>query len=450
MSDHRNLSAALRARRPAVRSTRYVDGWAMLKAAPQAVLKATDPNAPQFVLTFPVPDLDGDVLAADRGRWVARPLVNLEHGIPVGSGTVTLKSLPWQGRDVVVPIGTPRFASTAADLRDLDLSRYELLPNGTRGDRIGTWNPTECLHAAGETAELVAAGVFPGVSIEFKPLTMKALSRDPHPRTGRYPMRVDDWRGLGWAHAATPVNGFAQQLLPDVVHKAVRVAEAGRLPGGRPVKSEWVLKALAPYTAAVAGRPTAVAVPRTPPPATTVRKAMPTPEDDDLFTDPADNGTDPGATDPDADMDATAPPAAMKPGPAAYAAFAQTLMDAAAKAEADSQASDHPDVENDVGAHADEVRQLAARVLADGHSKFPTAGLDAPADAPPPADDEVGPPTTDDGALVMKAYPRGYPRFRVADAKPVAVNKAADPGLTARQQQMIDRRLARLGRKLGA
>ena len=50
--------------------------------------KATPGEAPVSLLTYPAEDDDGDLVRPDGGAWVGRPLVDLEHGIRVGTGRV--------------------------------------------------------------------------------------------------------------------------------------------------------------------------------------------------------------------------------------------------------------------------------------------------------------------------------------------------------------------------
>ena len=371
----------------------------------------------EAVLTFPGPDRQGDDLAPDGGDWAMHRDspefgrgVNYDHGVAVGRATrpdggygVELRSVA-DGKTIhTLPVGTTKFFQTAADCAGLV--------------RAGADTNLAMLVAA-QAFELVAADVLTGVSLEFFPdarfpKSMREIGRCPV--EDRPAFRFDKWLGAGWAHTLLPVNFNARTILP-AYEKALKIARDNRI-GGRPL-SEPIRKSFSPL----------LAVPR---PATVTggyapaRKSM-TP--DEL---PPDDAAMPVSADV---------PAANGPTPAAMHETLQALQDL--KAMADRYATT-PDLEHPGG--KDRFAELAAlladeigKFQADAGGMFPDAGFEAatPDDAEPDADDADSFPTTDDGALMTKAFKKGYPRrFRKSDLTPavpagkVLVDEAVMKGL---------------------
>ena len=371
------------------------------------------------VLTTPTVDYAGDLVHPAGGDWSkypAHPFVNWNHGVVVGRGTVTRKSVPWDGGSFVGPVGTTAFAQTAKDLDGLDLGRHSL---------------RRSLEAAGQVWRLVSDGVADGVSIEFTPAGPLHKAFKP---TGRWSALEDRpayeftaWTGLGWAHTPSPVNPDARLLLDGVggaaVEKAVRIARDG-LYAGRPVLGV-VRKAFAAYAAVDPPR-----FHRTRP----ETKAM-DPEDDDPLGPP-----NPELGGPDLAADPMAPPPEADPEPAgdstptAQAAYdaAQGILDICDQTEAALAKSEHVKGKKklmglleQIRGYAEDFSAVAEQVEAD------VDGADAEPE-PAPADD--APPAADDGADEPEDDGGDDPPF------PKAVRRDPESGLILTKSRYKPRR----------
>lgn len=356
----------------------------------------------EAVLTFPGPDRQGDDLVPDGGDWAMHRdspefgrAVNYDHGVAIGRATrpdgaygVELRSVADGKTTHTLPVGTTKFFQTAADCAGI-------VPAGAETNLA--------LTVAAQAFELVAADVLTGISLEFFPdarfpKSMREIGRCPV--EDRPAFRFDRWIGAGWAHALIPVNFHARTLLP-AYEKALKIARDGRV-GGRPL-ADPIRKSFSPL----------LAVPRT---ATVTggyapaRKSMTT---DELPPDDA------AAMPVSPDVSA-----ANGPTPAAMHETLQAMQDL--KAMADRYATT-PDLEHPGG--KDRFAELAALLAdeigqfqADAGGMFPDAGFEsAPAEGDEvesDADEDDSFPMTADGALMTKAFKKGYPRrFRKSDLK---------------------------------
>ena len=381
------------------------------------------------VLTYPVTDYDGDFVRPDGGDWATQypknPQVNWHHGTTIGLGAVALKSLPLPGGlSATLPVGTTRFFQTAADLRGIDLTRYD-------DDRraVGRYAPDECLRVAEDAHRLVADGVATGVSLELLPVGSEGVDWDYTGHTSlinnRPSYRIDKWVGLGWAHTLSPVNPHARTFSDSpAFEKAIRLAETGRFPGGKQVHAviRKSLQTLAPAR----------------------RKAISqgyTPMDETEL--PAETAA------PDAEApaeDAAATP--MTPTPAALMTVVQGLADMADYIRG-LTGLEHEGGLAKLAELADSLQALSAEARADTVALFPSAGLDAPddltADEIPADGGDPEMAQAEDGALLAKAFRKGIPgtRFRMADARPAGGISADDPKVL----KALGRTLANLQRK---
>lgn len=371
--------------------------------------------------TYPDFDLDGDFVRPDGGDWSEYPkdpLVNYEHVVRVGRGRIDMLagSAVFPGDPVAkshrIPVLTTTFFQSVGDLSGLPL---------------GGLKPAEALEASEQTFRLIESGHLRGLSLEFHPVhgCYRVIGKSLLKRRPAYDFQ--NWVGVGVAHCARGVNpkaGLTPHLksmaaagrleLPPEVNELRTIAERGRFPGGKPLcpvirKSlRWLAEL--PRPAAVVGG----YAPRT--------KAMPADATEEFETAPADPGAEQTPADDGFGDDGAVD---MKPGPTAYAKFAQALMDAADAAVADSAGSDHPDIEADIADLAEEVKALAAKALAEGRDKFPKAGLDAPEGTPAESADL---PANEDGALVGKAFKKGFRvRFRPVGVVADGAASAGEP-----------------------
>lgn len=411
------------------------------------------------VLTYPAPDLDGDFVRPDGGRWAARPFVNWNHDIPVGTGRVVLKALEDGGATHVVPVGTTRFAERASDLAGVSRVRRDPETNKP----VGTYPLDECLRAAADVWELVDREVATGVSIEFVPAGPRGEAYWPLPGrsavSGRPSYHFERWDGLGWAHAPEPINRSAGLVIDDLpaVGKALRIAETGRFPSGRQI-TETVRKAFDPLLSlprrvvAAGGWAGGPRDQTTPQPV--VEKAMDEPVVPE--TPPA---------------DAAPPPAGgLKPTARAVMTVVQGIYDLCQQADGLLSGSD---LEHERGiallrSAIDKLKAEAGKIHDKAAATFPDQGLERPddesddeddaaddadvdeaddaeagADELEDDDDDVGaadyPEMTGDGAVVTKAFPAGIPgiqRFKLSQlkdipARPAAGDDAVDPAVAA-------------------
>lgn len=198
---------------------------------PARLLKAVRPGVVQAVLTWPCPDIEGDVVdpaGCDFAPFEATGrVVDWTHTIPVGRGTVRKAVIDGH----TVPVGTTTFFASDADVHGIDLSRRDHL--GRFSGR--KYTVAECRRAADDVRQLVEADEATGVSLEFtlkKGHFRKLADTGP---AGRPPLHVSRCDVHRYAHAYTPVNPNARTLLPERFGKAIRLAETGRLPGGAPL-----------------------------------------------------------------------------------------------------------------------------------------------------------------------------------------------------------------------
>jgi hypothetical protein len=355
----------------------------------------------QSLLSTDDVDYDGDRINPAGGDWrpfAANPLVNWEHDVPIGTGTVpVLKAFKVGTETHMLPVGETTFFKSAADCRGLSLRRRD-----RAGRVVGHYSPDECAHAADSVMQLIERDIASGVSIEFRPAGPEGKAfwqRTGHDSVllGRPEMHWERWLGEGWAHALHAKNPNAATILGTVrFDKAFRIAETGKFPGGAKV-SPLILKAFDAFKG------------RKPQYARVERKAMP---DMDMIDDAP-----PGVDTPD-DVPADGKPAGMKATPQLILTVIQGVTDLIDHAEGEL---DGPNVEHEKGSAAlrdalEDLRDSAAALNAKAAKIFPDAGFES-ATRPPEPDAEAEPEveTTDDGAVKNKAFPGGFPvRFRVA------------------------------------
>ena len=391
------------------------------------------------VLTYPLTDYAGDYIEPGGGDWSAasqysgvdgRCRVNWTHDIPVGLGSVALKSLTYKGQAHAVDYGETTFFNKAADLRGVDLTQRE--PRTYKP--IGNYRTKDVLTAAEQVERLVRDDVATGVSIEFKAAGPKGVAwseLDTYSELERRPcLHYKAWTGLAYAHAIQPVNPGARTILtsaPEHLEKAIKVAVDGTL-GGKPL-CEVVYKAFGPLKQWASGNRITVPVR-----SNVGSKAME--EDFDMP---------PGAT---VEMDEETPPVEDMAGPTPAVRTmlegAQMLLDLADQLQSGIGQSEHKKARKYVGkiiaelqATADEMNAMAETVRADLEGDLAAADEEAAAesegDEPPMEDDSeldddieekaIVPIQRDaDGFIVVKAFPNWKPRrFRaeeLADATP--------------------------------
>jgi len=430
---------------------RYSPSIPGLTLAKSVRLPADDAPCAVAVLTYPARDADHDYVRPDGGDWVKKPVVNWDHGCPVGVGRpVELCPVAIDGATRQLPVGTALFFQSAADLKDVDLTRYEWAANGASRKPAGRYNPDDCLALAADTHRLVADGAADGVSVEFTPLGTEGHSWWPtggtSPINARPSYHFDRWKGTGWAFTANPVNAHARVLTdspfylpPDspLLAKAYRIAETGRFPGGRHCHAA-IRKSL---TAALPRRPVAVVGgyrSHTQPAGET--QAMPAPtrfrkaEGDEMM--PSADEMMPPADEPmTPDLDNVADDAGtpMKATPAACMTLMQAIADAADQCDAMAES---PDLEHVEGIEAirqfgESIRQANAMFREQVVAMFPDAGIEVPTDLPADAyaaDDSAEMPATADGALIGKSFRKGFPvaRFSLAQVGKSKKLSAAD------------------------
>ncbi len=174
--------------------------------------------SPPAILTFPMPDYEGDIIHADGGEWIERPIVDFDHGIPVGvaAKAIVLKSLKIGNDTFNVPIGQTRFFEKEADLNGI-----ELVSRDAYGKILERHTPREVLNMASQCARLVNDGVVPGVSVELEPIESRRLGKSLLRGRNGSAYEFIRWKGVGWAHTPKPVNANAMTVIEDKVFKAL-------------------------------------------------------------------------------------------------------------------------------------------------------------------------------------------------------------------------------------
>ncbi len=156
------------------------------------------------IIVHPGPDLDGDVTNPAGGNWKPfrdNPVVNYGHAVPIGTGSVVMKSITHDGARVDVPVGSSKFFESSNDLKGLSLNKYD-----GAGNVVGKWDESLCLHFAEEIGPKVLAGIVNSVSVEMFVHQRNTKSLGKLPGNSRESYRVDQWDGLGYAHTLVPVH----------------------------------------------------------------------------------------------------------------------------------------------------------------------------------------------------------------------------------------------------
>lgn len=387
------------------------------------VVKALDPVKLTVTsrLTIPEKDLDGDIVVPGGCRWDdSRLVVDIDHDPQkvVGRGTVVMKADPdYSDPRLLLPHGTTHFSRNALGV---------------------------------QAFELVRAGIMTGVSIEFLPITKKAIGPS---LTRGVAYRYEDYHLRGWTHCLNcpPVQQGAK-VLPETVGKALDILNAGKI-GNDPLQP-IIRKALSVYRDYP--RPASVSVPRQ------VVKAM-----DDQYPDPT------AAPPVDAMPPADVPPEDDGTTPTAKVGYdlAQGLADLIARSRDELKKGEHVKGKakltkelDDLEARIAKVSAIADGVVSDvGGADGNPATPDTDEDAEPDADESGGESDADADDTIPKARtlkkaadgmivtPTGYQPTRLgvykagsfaplAPARPRAAGQDAD-ALLAEAARNLEARL---------
>jgi hypothetical protein len=342
-------------------------------------VKQPDGVSPPAVLTYPVKDLQGDFIDPHGLTFKAfklNPIVNWEHEIPVGRGSVEFKSVSLDGQVWRLPIGTTKFFKSANDTRGLKLNKLD-----ANGNVVGQYSANECVEAAEQAKALVCNRVTQGVSIEFRPIDFhaigKSLARGPQGQAFRF--TAADC--LGWAHCVQPVNPGAMQLLDksfreyDSFHPMIKKSIAAVLKAGKRTMVRGGLDVAVTRSYYQKAGMFSQDIPGTNP----ITQPQDAPEDDDMPADdqmmPPDGDGGQYQDSPDAGMggqtlgsdmgmapDQSATTQHPAAGVRAIYNHVQRLMDDLGMLEQDLQATDNPQLKTDVMNHIAAMKKIAAEV----------------------------------------------------------------------------------------
>ena len=459
---------------------------------------------PQAILVYPGADSEGDVIRPDGGNWArfrANPVVNLDHGPYIGTGTVEMKSIPDPtnpGERINVPVGVSRIFQSAADFKGLQLPRLN-----HRGDVVGKYEPDFCLRIASQVGPKIEDGTLDGVSIElhFEPRETESLGRKS--QMHRDSLHIHDWDGLGYAHTLVPVNISSRQVLSDA--SQLKIEKCIRWRDSLPTEMGYLRKSLTrfvdstrlPTTRTTVALRLTKAIPGGPPQKQPAQAApaqsAPAPAEDpneDYF---ADDGAGADGTAEVAPMDdgQPKPPTAVKE----TLQLAQSVMDACQACDTGMSASDNPKAIQAVRKMTDTIRSMCAKAqsFADALGQQLQAGTgdamalegedgeesddnDVPDDASeldegddddtateptkPDADAEEGddeppvkkkkPDTDANGAVISKSYSEWKPnRIKKSDlGPPVKAKKAVTVDQSEPSEQPNESRIAAVEQSL--
>lgn len=217
------------------------------------------------IIVYPAIDRQGDYTHPDGGDWTPfrnNPVVNIDHGPYIGTGTVTMQAIEVDGKTVSVPVGVSKLFSGSADLNGLQLTQYD-----RSGNVVGKWDKDICLQAAEEVSGPILAGILDGVSVEMSVEKggFKSLGKAPVFGMDRSGLEIMRWKGITYAHTHMPVNRWARQLLDDDAPLQVapltpywqdRVEKAIGMVKDLPSGSLYMRKALSSFVSdALAGQP---------------------------------------------------------------------------------------------------------------------------------------------------------------------------------------------------
>jgi len=402
-------------------------------------LKSAGPKvSPEAVLTYPIRDLQGDVVEPGGIDWTEfntlnGRLVNVEHGPYIGRAEVEYKSLPILDANkqpderlgmIRLPVGVTTFFKSAADAgRDAELLRkYD-----GRGRVVGLYSPDECAEYAEQTYPLVMDGTLSGTSLEFRPagpehVAFKSLGKSPMLDRDAYHFYRTE--AIGFAAACylpvNPVAGYSAAS-PETIaraEKALRLCE-------RSSTLDVIRKSLRPLTQLLkppSGRVTAP-VRREPQMSTATRRLKKAEEmyDDEplMETGPGEVVEEVAAVEPDGDEMAPMGDD-MKPTPAALLQLAQSLKDACLMATDIAANGEHPGGKKALKKFCEQVAAMADKIAAMGDKV--AADVDADDEAEMDVDAEMdadAPPVEldEDGGLMAKSF--GATKWR-----PVRIVKA--------------------------
>ena len=409
-------------------------------------------TTPPAVLTYPVRDLQGDVLEpAGLDLWefdnVYERLSNFEHGAYIGTTAVEFKSLPVLNAERVpderlgvisLPVGVTTFFESAADAGRHTLRRFD-----TAGRVVGTYSADECARLADQVRPLVP-GVFGGVSLEFRPdgpegVAFKSLGKSPMLDRPAYHFTKTKMIGLASA-CDLPVNPVAGYSVSDPetiarAEKALRLCE-------KPGTLDVIRKSLRPLTALLkppSGRVTAPVrrdpqMSRTATPPRRVTKAEMY-EDDPMAVAPGEVAEEVDVM-RDEDMGDD-----MKPTPAALFQFAQALKDACAMADDMAARGEHMQGVKALKKFCEQVDGIAAKVTAmaekvagavAGEEVEIDVDADMEADAPPVELDDEG------GLMAKSLSAQKWRPIRFVKATPYTLKHLKGKPKAAAGQVVVD------------
>lgn len=225
-------------------------------------------TTPAAVLTYPIKDLDGDVLepagiSLHEFNTRFERLSNFEHGHYIGTTDVQFKSMPRldaHGKPdealgmIALPVGVTTFFESSADAARHTLRKFD--QDGRVDPADPVWDADACARVADHVRPLVP-GVFGGVSLEFRPDGPEGVSRKSIgycKRLGRDSWHFIKTTMIGLASACEiPVNKFAGYVQPTAetlarAEKALRYCE-------RPDSLDFIRKSLSPLVRVLTAKP---------------------------------------------------------------------------------------------------------------------------------------------------------------------------------------------------
>ena len=408
--------------------------------------------SPEAVLTYPIRDLQGDLVEPSGIDWtefntVNGRLVNVEHGPYIGRAEVEYKSLPILDANkqpderlgmIRLPVGVTTFFKSAADAnKDADLLRkYD-----GRGRQVGLYTPDECFAHAEQTYPLVMDGTLSGASLEFRPngpegVSYKSLGKSPLLNRPAYHFLTTD--AIGFAAACyLPVNPVAGYTAADPetlarAEKALRLCE-------KPGTMDLIRKSLRPLTALLqppSGRVTAPVRRDKPMSTKTAPRRLAKAE---MYDDEPMDATGPG----EVVEEVEAPPMGddMKPTPAALFQFAQALKDACAMADDMAARGEHMQGVKALKKFCEQVDGIAAKVTAmaekvagavAGEEVEIDVDADMEADAPPVELDDEG------GLMAKSLSAQKWRPIRFVKATPYTLKHLKGKPKAAAGQVVVD------------
>lgn len=371
-------------------------------------------TTPPAVLTYPVRDLQGDVLdpsGLDLSEFndTYERLSNFEHGAYIGTTQVEFKSLPVLNAErqpderlglISLPVGVTTFFESAADAKRHTLRRFD-----GNGRVVGVYSPDECARLADQVRPLVP-GVFGGVSLEFRPdgpegTAYKSLGKSPMLDRDAYHFTRTKMIGLASACdlPVNPVAGYAAAS-PETIARAEKALRLCEKPGTLDV----IRKSLRPLTQLLQPPSGRVTAPVRREPTMSTKTAPRRLAKAEMYDDEPMDATGPAEVEMETEVEAPMGDD-MKPTPAALFQFAQALKDACMMADDMAARGEHMQGVKALKKFCEQVEGIADKVTAmaekvagavAGEEVEIDVDADMEADAPPMEMD-------DDGGLMSKS-----------------------------------------------